>query len=437
LDSVLPDVVGVLLCLIGSAWFSATETALTSLSESQARKLAEEKSSLALRIWRKRPFRVLTALLIANTLVNLTAAALATHAAATLFPVQWVGGEWSAGWLIAGAVGVSTFLVLTLGEVSPKTLGKRSAHKLARPLMTMFLVPYALLFPITFVLTKLARGVVGLLGADSEQGEPFVTAEDIEYMIDMGAREGSFSEDRERLLRSVFEFSDTLVRELMIPRTDIVSVAMKVGLDEIIETLVACGHSRLPVYEGNVDEIVGLFYAKDVLTVMASGRTEKFHVRDYLRRPYFVPETKRVADLLAEFQSGRMHMAIVVDEFGGTAGLITLEDIIEEIFGDIQDEYDIEPAQMVRLNARTVRADARVPIDEIEEFFSMDLPDHPDYESLGGFLMSQAGGVPEPGQEVLWEGLRFRVLDADPKKVITVLIEQLSDAELEREELVS
>jgi CBS domain containing-hemolysin-like protein len=432
LDSVLPDIVGIVLCLIGSAWFSATETALTSLSESQARKLAEEKSSLALKIWRERPFRVLTALLIANTLVNLTAAALATNAAAELFAESW-----SAGWLIAGAVGVSTFLVLTLGEVSPKTLGKRSAHKLARPLMTLFLLPYLILFPITFVFTKLARGVVSILGVDSEQGEPFVTAEDIEYMIDMGAREGSFSEDRERLLRSVFEFSDTLVRELMVPRTDIVSVSMNMGLDEIIETLVACGHSRLPVYEGNVDEIVGLFYAKDVLTVMASGRTEKFHVRDYLRRPYFVPETKRVAELLAEFQSGRMHMAIVVDEFGGTAGLITLEDIIEEIFGDIQDEYDIEPAQMVRLNAHTVRADARVPIDEIEEFFSMDLPEHPDYESLGGFLMSQAGGVPEPGQEVLWEGLRFRVLDADPKKVITVLIEQLSDAELEREELVS
>lgn len=421
-----------MLCLVGSAWFSATETALTSLSESQARKLAEEKSSLALRIWRRRPFRVLTGLLIANNLVNLTAAALATHAAASL-----LAGPGQSRWVIPAAVGVITFLVLTIGEVSPKTLGKRSAPKIARPLMTVFLLPYFILYPFTFAFTKMARGVVSVLGSDDEQGEPFVTAEDIEYMIDRGAREGSFSEDRERLLRSVFEFSDTLVRELMVPRTDIVSISMDMSLDEIIETLVACGHSRLPVYEGNVDEIVGLFYAKDVLAVMASGRTEKFHVRDYLRRPYFVPETKRVAELLSEFQSERMHMAIVVDEFGGTSGLITLEDIIEEIFGDIQDEYDIEPAQMVPLNAYTVRADARVPIDDIEDYFSLSLPEHPDYESLGGFLMSQAGGVPEPGQEVLWEGLRFRVIDADPKRVITVLIEQLSDAELEREELVS
>ncbi|WP_168210374.1 hemolysin family protein [Persicimonas caeni] len=430
MESVLPEVVGLLLCLLGSAWFSATETALTSLSESQARKLAEEKSSLALRIWRRRPFRVLTALLIANTLVNLTAAALATHAALDLLEGADIR------WIIAAAVGVSMLLVLTIGEVSPKTLGKRSAHKIARPLMTAFLLPYLLLYPITFVFTKMARGVVSVFGSSSAQAEPFVTAEDIEYMIDLGAREGSFSEDRERLLRSVFEFSDTLVRELMVPRTDIVSISMDMNLQEIIETLVACGHSRLPVYEGNVDEIVGLFYAKDVLAVMASGRTEKFHVRDYLRRPYFVPETKRVAELLSEFQSERMHMAIVVDEFGGTSGLITLEDIIEEIFGDIQDEYDVEPSQMVPLGAHSVRADARVPIDEIEEYFTLELPEHPDYESLGGFLMSQAGGVPEPGHEVLWEGLRFRVLDADPKRVITVLIEQLSDADLEREELV-
>ncbi len=432
MDSVLPDVVGIVLCLVGSALFSATETALTSLSESQARRLVEEKNSFALRVWRQRPTRVLTGLLIANSLVNLTAAALTTHAAALLFT-----GASSTRWVIPGAVGAITFLVLTFGEVTPKSIGKRSAQRLARPLMSLFLVPYVLLWPITIVFALLARGVVGLVGEDSEPGTPFVTDEDLEYLIDLGAREGSFSEDRERLLRSVFEFPDTLVRELMVPRTDVQALSLTMSLDEIIDTLVACGHSRLPVYEGNADEIVGLFYAKDVLTVMASGRAERFHVRDYLRRPYFVPETKRVDELLAEFQSERLHMAIVVDEFGGTAGLITLEDIIEEIFGDIQDEYDVEPAQMVRLDAFSVRADARVPIDEIEEFFGMALPDHPDYESLGGFLMTQVGGVPERGHEVLWQGLRFRVLDADPKKVITVLIEQIPDAGLERQELVS
>lgn len=428
----LPDVVGILLCLLGSAFFSATETALTTLSESQTRKIIDERDTFGLRIWRKRPLRVLTALLIANSAVNLTAAALATHAAATL-----IGESGPVGWVIPGGVGVATFLVLTIGEVMPKTLAKRNAQKVARPLMAGFLVPYVLLFPITFVFTKLARGVLRVLGTNTEQGAPFVTAEDIQYLIDMGAREGSFSEDRERLLRSVFEFPDTLVRELMVPRTDIVSVSMNMSLDQIIETAVACGHSRLPIYEGNVDEVVGLFYAKDVLTVLANGGVDEFDIRDYLRRPYFVPETKRVAELLSEFQSERLHMALVVDEFGGTAGLLTLEDIIEEIFGDIQDEYDVEPAHLVPISSKSVRADARVPIDEVEEFFELELPEHPDYESLGGFLMSQAGGVPERGQEVLWEGLRFRVLEADPKRVISVLIEQLPDEELEREELVS
>ncbi|MFP4597216.1 MAG: hemolysin family protein [Persicimonas sp.] len=421
-----------MLCLVGSALFSTTETALSTLSESQARKLSEESNSLGLRIWRKRPVRVLTALLIANSLMNLTAAAVATHAAVFLLP-----GEGATRWIILATVGVATFLVLTFGEILPKAFGRRNAQKVARSLMTLFVVPYLLLYPITWFFTRLGRATMRLFGPVDGDAAPYVTAEDIEFLIDQGAREGSFSEERERLLRSVFEFPDTLVRELMVPRTDIVAISADMSLDEIIAVLVECGHSRLPVYDGNVDEIVGFFYAKDLLTVMASGGEGRFDLRSYLRLPYFVPETKRVAELLSEFQSQRMHMALVVDEFGGTAGLITLEDIIEEIFGDIQDEYDVEPAQMVRVDANTVRVDARVPIDEVENYFSLELPDHPDYESLGGFLMAQAGGVPEPGEEVLWERLRFRVLEGDPKKVISVLIEQLSDAELEREELVS
>jgi CBS domain containing-hemolysin-like protein len=436
LESVLPDVVGIVLCLLGSALFSATKAALDSLSESQARKLVEEKGTYALRMWRKRPQQVLNGLLISNTLANLGAAALSAHAALA-FGGQYFAAPAASGWLIPLAVGAVALLVLIFGEAIPQTVGARRAQQLAGPLMTVSLVPQLVVSPLTFIFTAFSRGVLQLFGEDDEPSGPTVTAEDIEHMLDQGALEGSFTEDGERLLRSVFEFSDTLVRELMVPRTDVVSLTIDMSLDEIIDQLVACGHSRLPVYEGSVDEIVGVFYAKDVLTVMASGRAESFHLRDYLRRPYFVPESKHVAELLTEFQAERLHMAIVVDEFGGTSGVVTMEDISEEIFGDIQDEYDVEPPQMVTLDDKSVRVDARVPIHEIEEFFDMELPEHPDYESLGGFLMTQVGGVPEPGHEVLWEGLKFRVLEADPKKVITVLIELVPDIDDEPEEMVS
>ncbi|TDP75489.1 CBS domain containing-hemolysin-like protein [Bradymonas sediminis] len=436
MESVLPDVVGIVLCLLGSGLFSTTQTALNSLTESQARKLVEQKGSYALTMWRNTPDRVNSGLLIANTLSNLGAAALAAHGALIL------GGPYLTdpsrfGSLLAAAVATVAFLVLTFGEALPRTLGERRAQKVVAPMLTLTLPVQFLLSPLTFVFMGLSSALYHLIGEDEDAMEPSVTTEDLEHMLDQGSLEGSFGENGERLLRSVFEFSDTLVRELMVPRTDVVSLTIEMTFNEIIDELVNCGHSRLPVYEGSVDDVVGVFYAKDILSVIASGQADNFHLRDYMRRPYFVPEGKRVAQLLTEFQTERLHMAIVVDEFGGTSGVITLEDISEEIFGDIQDEYDVEPSQMVPIDDSHVRVDARTPIHEVEEFFGLELPDHPDYESLGGFLMSQVGGVPEPGHEVIWEGLRFRVLEADPKKVISVLIELINQSGDEPEQLVS
>ncbi|MGM0557159.1 MAG: hemolysin family protein [Myxococcota bacterium] len=432
MEPVITEALWILFCLVGSAFFSGAETALTSLSDHQRTRLIEEEGHRILKVWEKRPQRVLTATLIGNTLFNITAAALATSIAESLLePEGYIE------WAVPAAVGAVSFLVLTFGEVSPKAISRRFHERWARPAMWALMVPYILLWPVTFVFVKLTRGLMRMLGTDPNAQQPFVTAEEIEYLIDVAGREGSFSEDRERLLRSVFEFPDTTVRELMVPRTDIVAVSKEMGLDQIINILVECGHSRLPVYEGNIDNIVGLFYAKDVLVIVSSDRYDEFDIREFLRQPHVVPEDKRIAELLSEFQAERMHMAIVVDEFGGTAGVITLEDIVEEIFGDIQDEYDAEPVQIVRVDENTLRADARVAIDEIEDYLDMDLPDHPDYDSLGGFLMAQSGGVPTSGDEVVWEGLRFRVIDADNRKVNAVLIERLTDEELEREELVS
>lgn len=411
--------------MLSAAYFSATQAALGALSESQARKLSEDKPFYALQLWRKRPRRVQVGLLIAHTLTHLIAGALSVHLAVALQARYAIGAgpmEWP---LVLAALAAVALLVLSLGEALPRTLAARHAERIAGPLVTLSVLPQLLVLPLTAVYMTFSSAVMRFFGADERPARPALTPEDIELLLDQGALKGSLSENGERLLRSVFEFSDTLVRELMVPRTEIVSLTIDMSLDEIIEELVICGHSRLPVYEGSIDEIVGLFYAKDVLGVMASGEADNFNLRDYLRQPYFVPESKHVAELFTEFQDVRLHMAIVVDEFGGTAGVITMEDISEEIFGDIQDEYDVEPSQMVNIDKHTVRADARVPIHEIEEFFGMELPEHPDYESLGGFLMTQVGGVPEPGHEVIWEGLKFRVLEADPKRVISVLIESI------------
>lgn len=423
LNSALIDVFGILGCLCGSAFFSGSETALTALSEPQMQRLIEDEGATSVALWRDKPIEVLTMILIGNNVFNITASALATDLADRLL----------AGGAIPAAVGVMTFLLLTFGEITPKTVAKQYSVKVAGPIMFMMNVPWVILWPFTQVFTKMTRGMLTAMGSDPAPSN-YVTAEEIEYMIDIGSREGTFSEDRERLLRSVFEFPDTVVREVMIPRTEMVAISADMDLETVVDTLLDCGHSRIPVYDDSVDQIVGLFYAKDLIRLVPEDYEREFDVHDHLRRPYFVPESKGIAELLSEFQAERLHMAIVVDEFGGTAGVITLEDIIEEFFGDIQDEYDTEPAQIFRLDSETARADARVPIDEVESFLESELPEHPDYETLGGFLMARSGTVPEPGQTIGWKHLKFHVVDANAKRVKTVDIEVTDPEEFEGEE---
>ncbi len=431
MDTVIWESIGILICLIGSAFFSSSETALTSLSGPQTQKMVEDGASRSLKLWLDHPIKVLTAILIGNNIFNITASALATDLANRLLE-----GTSAADWAIPVAVGVMTFLLLTFGEITPKAIAKRMYKQLAAPMMILLQVPYALFYPFTLIFSQMTRRIMTWLGNDPSQRAPFVTAEEIEYMIDLGSREGTFSEDRERMLRSVFEFNDTMIREIMVPRTDAVFISEDMALDEIVDLLIQCGHSRLPVYEETVDNIIGIFYAKDLIKIVGHAKeAEAFDIRAFLHKPFFVPESKRIADLFAEFQRQRIHMAIVVDEFGGTDGLITLEDIVEEFFGEIQDEYDIEPEQLIPISEDVLRADARVPIYEIEEYFDVDLPEEKDYETLGGFLMSQSGTVPESGEEILWKNLVFRVLDADEKKVISVEIARLERIDEDSEPL--
>jgi CBS domain containing-hemolysin-like protein len=407
-----------------SAFFSGSETALTALSGPQAQKLVEQHDAHYLVPWIERPLEVLTSILIGNNIFNITASALATDLAH-----QLLAGTSSEEWAIPAAVGVMTFLLLTFGEITPKAIAKRMYERLSRPAMWLLRLPILLFTPFTWFFSHLTRVIMRALGEEYETTPPYVTSEEIEYMIDLGSRAGSLSEDRERLLRSAFDFTDTAVREVMVARTEMVTLSEDLELDEIVDTLIDCGHSRIPVYRETVDDIVGIFYAKDLLAMMNEA-DRHFSMETFLREPYFVPESKQIAELLAEFQRERTHMAIVVDEFGGTAGLITLEDIIEEIFGEIQDEHDSEPYELRVIDSDTVHADARVELGEVEDIFDMEFPDHPDYETLGGFLMAQSGSVPSPGEESHLDDLRFRVVEADAKRVVSVEVQRMPDADV-------
>jgi len=411
--------VGILVCLLFSAFFSASETALTSLSLHRTEQIIARHTfwGRALQTWRHNPNGVLTTILIGNNIVNITASALATEVASSLFPSQG----------ITIAIGGMTFLLLFTGEITPKTIARTYADVLAPALMNVVLIFHVLFFPVTWVIAWFIRGLFRLFGGRQRGGER-VTEEDIEYIVSLGRRQGTLDKDKEHLLSSIFEFSDTTAREIMVPRTDIIAVPVDASYEKVVEISLESGFSRIPVFEETIDKIVGIFYTKNLITPPLREEQGAF-LASRMRPAVFVPESKKISEVLKLFQRERIHMAIVVDEFGGTGGLVTMEDIIEELLGEIQDEFDTEEERLVKSEDGAYLADARLNVDELEEEFELSFPDDRDYESLGGFLMEEAHEVPSAGWEHAYQGYRFRVLEADPQRVIKVEIERLAPNE--------
>ncbi|MBN2645649.1 MAG: HlyC/CorC family transporter [Desulfuromonadaceae bacterium] len=245
--------------------------------------------------------------------------------------------------------------------------------------------------------------------------------EELQELIHASANQGVINAEEGEMFSSIIEFGETIVREEMIPRTEMHCCSVDASLQEMIDVIIRYGHSRIPVYEGSVDHIVGLVYAKDLLRFWGKS-DEEMSLRELMRTPYFVPETKRIEELLREFRSKRVHLAIAIDEYGGTSGLITLEDLIEEIVGDIKDEYDIDDNLLVEDTDGSVIVDARLNLYELEDYY--DLPEIPrnQFDSVGGLLLHVLGHVPKIGEEVAYADLRFTILDSDERAIHQVRI---------------
>lgn len=417
MDSVPPwETITVGICLLLSGFFSASETALTSISEVKAKHLIEQRPRIAagLKLWVARPTRVLTAILIGNNLVNIAASALATDIAARLFPDSGV----------PVAIGVMTFLVLVFGEVIPKSVVRARPEGYAMVATQVLRIFYYAIFPITYFFWAITRGTVKLAGGSLDRQGPSVTEAEIEHMVRIGQEEGEIEKDEKELIHAVFEFGDTLVKEIMVPRTSMVAVDVGITLEGAARTVAECGHSRIPVYRTRIDNIVGILYAKDLLR-NEEGNGAQFQIASLLRPTFFVPATKKINELLKEFQKRRVHLAIVVDEYGGTSGIITIEDIIEQIVGDIRDEYDDEEPLLNKLDDLRFEADAQIDLDDLGEAIGAEFPDEQAYETLGGFVTDQCGCVPSAGQQFRWRHFNFRVLRSAPTRVERVLIEVL------------
>jgi len=412
-------VVGLLL----SAFFSSSETALTALGEARVRHLIESGGwrGAMLKLWERHPDRILSTLLLGSTLVNVGLGSLAATIAIDL------GLERS----LAVVTGATTVLLLVFGEITPKTFAKRHASGAALALIPLVVLFYWLLWPFAWLFVQIPRAIARAMGLGEAPAES-VTSQELEYLIEQGAKHGSLDETKEQLLSSVLAFTETMVKEIMIPRTQVVAIEDGAGYDEVMKTVEETELSRIPVYRGSLDEVIGILYVKLLLVDVRKGiDPAKFQLQKYLKAPFFVPQVMKVSKLLTEMQRRKTHLAVVVDEFGGTSGIVTLEDVVEEIVGEIHDESDVEEKRIKVLSDGVVMADGSVPLRELEEHLGVDFPEEGDYETLGGFLTATAGRVPPPGSLVVWGGLTFTVKQADDRRVLKVEIARKPETKTE------
>ncbi len=412
------NLTAVILLLLLSAFFSSVESAYFSLSRSVLDRFRESADPRARRvaILMDDPRRLLASILTGNTGVNTAAAAIAA-----LIVIR-LSSSWmlSPNLLVALEVLVMTAIILFFSELAPKLAALRNAESWALKSSLAVLITRTVLTPFALPLALFTGWISRLAGIESHSMAA-MSEKEIRALIQVGHEHGALELEERQMIHSIFQFGDTIVREVMVPRIDIVAVEEKVPLDVLLDTVGSRGHSRIPVYRESVDNISGIIHAKDLL--MLAQDPELFHLEKILRRVVFVPEEKKIGELLREFQAERMHLAIVVDEYGGTAGLVTLEDIIEEIVGEIQDEYDKELPLVKQIDEQTILADGKLSIHDLNEMHGFELiPTSDAYDTVAGFVYRQLGVVPQKGQEFEFQGYRFMVDEVRGKRITKVKI---------------
>jgi len=388
----------ILFILVGlAAFFSASETAFVSLGAYHMRKLdREDPKAKKLEFWFKYPNRVLTTTLVGNTIVESLSSILAASIA------YRSSGKVS----LAIMAFLVMFFILVFGEIIPKNLGKKYAEKFVMFAILPMKVFTLIFEPINRFLLGFAEVFLNLFGVNIDSILPVLTEEDIKAMISAGEEEGLIEEEERQMIHSIFELGDRMVSEVMIPRVNIVAVDVNSTIKEVLNLVAKEGYSRYPVYRGNFDTIEGVVYLKDII---AKGYEYKdLLVKDIMRPAYFVPETKKINDLMKELQRKQIQMAIVVDEYGGTAGLVTMEDLVEEIVGEISDEYKHDSYDYQRLSDNSYLVKGSMEVEKANELLDLDLSKG-EFETVAGFILEYLGRLPRKGEKFIYKGKVFIV----------------------------
>jgi CBS domain containing-hemolysin-like protein len=404
----------VLVCLFASAFFSCAEIAFLAANRVRLRHLAEHGSRVARGYLEsfQHPEQLLSTAMMGVTIAHVVSSAVATAAL-----LAWLGGKASL-W----ATVILTPLMLVFGEILPKALTQPRATGVALRTYPPLRAVAWLLAPVVGLANLLVRAILGTLG-HGERRDPFVSRADLRLLVEREPDGTTDVRDEEReMIEGIFDLVETTVREIMVPLVDIVAVAEDASVDEAIAVIHASQHSRLPVYRERIDNIVGVIAALDILARGAGGET----IRTLMRPAHYVPSTKRISDLLPEMQRRRIQLAIVVDEYGASQGVVTMEDVVEQIVGEIQDDRDRGPSPLTRLPDGSYLVPGRADLEELNEALDWDLPKK-DYETVAGLILVSLGRIPRPGEHVVVGDYELAVVDADERRILKVKIRTRRD----------
>lgn len=401
-----------------SAFFSCSETALTTVNRIRVRSMIEEGNKKAITLGKviENSGKMLSAILIGNNIVNISSSSIATVLAIDLL------GSTGAG----VATGVITLLILIFGEITPKTLATIHAEPIALHVAGIIYAIMYLLTPVIFIVNKLSLGVLTLLRVDPNSKTATMTETELRTIVEVGHEEGIIESEEHRIINNVFDFGDTRAKDVMVPRIDMTFVSVESTYEELLNIFEEYRYTRLPVYEDTTDNVIGIINIKDILLYK---QDTEFHVKDYLREAYYTYESKRLSELMMEMRKTSVNIAIVLDEYGVTAGLITLEDLLEEIVGEIRDEYDEDEEEIFKsLGENEYEVDGQIKLGDLNDLLGSNFSSE-DYDSLGGYIMENLDRLPEEGDTITADGFRLDVETLDKNRITKVRICRLPKEE--------
>lgn len=415
-----------------NAFFAMSEIALISLNDTKIERMAEDghkKAKLVIKLT-SNSNRFLSTIQIGVTLAGFLSSASAATSFAEIL-TNAITSAWDVPESIISPIAVVlitlivSYFSLVLGELAPKRIAMQAPEKIAFAVVKPLLVVSKVTSPLVKLLSVSTNAVVRLLGFDPNADEETVTEEEIRMMVDVGGEKGVIEDVQKEMINNIFEFDDIDAGDVMTHRTDVVAADINdISPDEFLALAIENGRSRIPLYDEDIDSIVGIVYVKDLLPYVGKKMPDKDILSKIMREPYFIPETKSCGELFKEMSAKRIQMAVVSDEYGGTAGIVTLEDIVEAIMGNIQDEYDEEEEEISKIDDNTFTVDGTIDIEEIEELTGKEFPEG-DYETLAGFIMDELQCIPKNGEmnEVVFENVKFTVLSVDDRRIEKIRVE--------------